>query len=161
MDITFLGNSSFRVKGKLASLVTGTNSLELTKIDTEDKKVINGPGEYEINGVSVIGIKSGKTTIYVIEIDGVRILHLGDLNHELEDKETKEIGNIDILFTPALEELRKQISASIVIPIYEKVEDAEEFLKKSGLRTEKLPKLSIKEGAINSEEEYAIILEKK
>jgi hypothetical protein len=161
MEITFLGNSSFRVKGKLASLVTGTNSLELTKIDSEDKKVINGPGEYEISGVSMIGIRSGKNTIYVIEMDGIRILHLGDLNHELEDKEVKEIGNIDILFTPALEELRKQISASIVIPIYEKIEEAEEFLKKSGLRTEKLPKLSIKEGAINSEEEYAIILEKK
>src|SRR5258708_20456347 len=49
------------------------------------RKVVDGPGEYEIGGVSIIGLDSfhdnkkgaekGKNTIYVIEMDGEKILH--------------------------------------------------------------------------------------
>lgn len=74
------------------------------------KRVVKGPGEYEIAGVSIIGIPSfhdnnsgaerGKNTIYVFEADGLRLAHLGDLGHTLSEKEVSEIGDIDILMIP-------------------------------------------------------------
>lgn len=216
MDITYLGHSSFKIKGKTASLVVDPFDekfigIKFPKTDADIllishhhhdhdkaenvisvKRIIDGPGEYEINGVSIIGIQTfhddkkgaerGKNTVYVIEIDGIRLLHLGDLGHRLTDDQVKEIGNIDILFLPVgglytidsklAIEVYKQIGAAIIIPMHFKPDGSEneilkglsgvdEFLKESGLRVEKLPKLSIKEGDIKSDEEYAVVLEKK
>src|SRR5258708_40356795 len=119
MEITFLGQSAFKIKGKTTSIITDPYEgsmlgMKFTKTDadivlvshhhddhdkvenvTNVKKVIDGPGEYEVAGVSVIGIQTyhddkkgaerGKNTIYVIEVEGLRLLHLGDLGHKLED----------------------------------------------------------------------------
>jgi L-ascorbate metabolism protein UlaG (beta-lactamase superfamily) len=46
------------------------------------------------------GAERGKNTIFIIEVDGVRIVHLGDLGHLLSDKEIKKIGPVDVLMIP-------------------------------------------------------------
>jgi L-ascorbate metabolism protein UlaG (beta-lactamase superfamily) len=216
MEITYLGQSSFKIKGKDTTVVidpydSAMLGLKFTKTEsdivtishhhkdhdavenvTDVKKIVDGPGEYEISGVSIIGIASfhddkkgaerGKNTIYVYELEGLRLLHLGDLGHKLTDDEVKEIGNIDIMFIPVggfytidskvAAEVVKQIGASIIIPMHfkpegvsneilDKLEPVDNFITETGLRVEKLPKLTIKKDAINSEEEYAVILEKK
>lgn len=216
MDITYLGHSSFKIKGKVTTVITDPYDSEMVglkfpKVDgdiitvshehpdhnkvevvTNVKKVITGPGEYEISGVSIIGVQSfhdnkkgeerGKNTLFVIEIDGVRLLHLGDLGHKLSDSDLKEIGNIDILFVPVggtftlgpkeAWEVVKQVGPSIIIPMHYKSEGmnlesfgglgvVEDFLKESNLRVEKLPKLSVKEGGFKEDEEYIVVLEKK
>jgi L-ascorbate metabolism protein UlaG (beta-lactamase superfamily) len=38
--------------------------------------------------------------IACIDIDGMRICHLGDLGHLLTDVQTEQIGKIDVLFIP-------------------------------------------------------------
>ncbi|HWA51705.1 MAG TPA: MBL fold metallo-hydrolase [Patescibacteria group bacterium] len=216
MDITFFGQASFKIKGKNASVVTDPFDgkmlgIKYPKVDADIvtvshhhgdhdkvenvenvKRVVDGPGEYEINGVSIIGLPTfhdavkgaerGKNTIYVIEIDGLRLLHLGDLGHTLPDETVKEIGPIDIMMIPVggsftidaekATQVQKQVGASIVVPMHyrldgltpelsEKLAPVEDFITASSLRTEKLPKLSVKFGDINNEEEYAVILEKK
>lgn len=217
MEITSLGHASFKIKTKTTTIVTDPYDgnmlgVKFPKTDANiitishhhpdhdkvenvspagDKiKIVDGPGEYEIGGVSIIGIQTfhddkkgaerGKNTIYVIEIDGVRLLHLGDLGHKLTDDQIKEIGNIDVLFIPVggtytidaktAVEVVKQIGASIIIPMHfdvpglalsQKLSSVDEFLTESALRVEKLPKLIVKEGDIKSDEEYAVILEKK
>ena len=164
MDITYLGHSSFKIKGKQASIVTDPYDSEMVgmkfpKVDadivtishhhadhdrgdgvSQVKKIIDGPGEYEISGVSIIGLTSfhdnkkgadrGKNTIYVIEMDNLRLLHLGDLGHVLSENQIKEIGDVDILFVPVggfytldpqvAVEVLKQIGPSIVIPMHYK-----------------------------------------
>lgn len=216
MDITYLGQASFKIKTKTGSLVTDPYDSKIlglkfpaTEADivtishnhadhnavenvANTKKVISGPGEYEINGISVIGIQTyhddkkgaerGKNTIYIIEAEGFRLLHLGDLGHKLEDHEIKEIGVIDVLFIPVGGyytidakqgvEVYKQVGASIIVPMHYAVAGlndeiaqnllpVDDFLKESGLRVENLPKLSLKEGDKLSDEEYAVVLEKK
>src|SRR3989304_462301 len=114
MDITYLGHSSFRLRGKQASLVTDPYHSQMvglkfprhvtadvvtvshnhedhnaTAAVEENPFVISGPGEYEVKGVNVLGIasfhddakgaKRGRNIIYRIEMDGVAIVHLGDL----------------------------------------------------------------------------------
>jgi L-ascorbate metabolism protein UlaG (beta-lactamase superfamily) len=47
------------------------------------------------------GMERGKNGIWVLEVDGLRIVHLGDLGqHELSEKQLKEIGEVDVLMIP-------------------------------------------------------------
>ncbi|PIR98881.1 MBL fold metallo-hydrolase [Candidatus Collierbacteria bacterium CG10_big_fil_rev_8_21_14_0_10_44_9] len=72
--------------------------------------VISQPGEYEVEGVSVFGYPSfhdavegkdrGINTVYVIQAEDMRILHLGDLGHALTEKMVGELENIDVVMIP-------------------------------------------------------------
>lgn len=215
MDITFLGHSSFRLKGKTATVVTDPFDPEIVGLkfpkvaadivtishQHEDhnqadlvkgvKRLVSGPGEYEIMGVSIIGIptfhdekkgaKRGKNTIYVYEMDGLRLVHLGDLGHKLHEKMLEKIGDIDILMVPVggeytigskeAVEVARAIEPKIVIPMhyqmpglnpatFAKLSSTEPFLAEIGLLVEKTDKLSVKKENIG-EESKAILLEKK
>jgi L-ascorbate metabolism protein UlaG (beta-lactamase superfamily) len=46
------------------------------------------------------GMTRGKNTIFLLEIDGWRICHLGDLGHELNAAQLKKIGDVDVLMIP-------------------------------------------------------------
>src|SRR5258708_6230091 len=71
---------------------------------------IAGPGEYDVKGTAIIGTQTfhddkkgeerGKNTVYTIQIDGLNVVHLGDLGHELSDEQVDEIGETDILLIP-------------------------------------------------------------
>jgi len=59
----------------------------------------------EISGTSVFhdesgGTERGENTIFKIKVDGMDIVHLGDLGHPLSDQDVKKIGSVDILFVP-------------------------------------------------------------
>lgn len=215
MDITFLGHSSFRLKGKTATVVTDPFDPEVVGLkfpkvaadivtvshQHEDhnqadlvkgvKRLVSGPGEYEIMGVSIIGIptfhdeekgaKRGKNTIYVYEMDGLRLVHLGDLGHKLHEKILEKIGDIDILMVPVggeytigpteAVEIARAIEPKIVIPMhyqmsglnpatFAKLSSTKPFLTEIGLLVEKTNKLSVKKENIG-EESKVILLEKK
>jgi len=214
MDITYLGHSSFKIKGKdttvindpfdpdMVGLKFGKQTADIVtishdhkdhnRVDLVDgvKMVINCPGEYETSGVSVIGIKTyhddkkgkerGKNTIYVIEIDGVRILHLGDLGHKLSDKQLDEIGDIDVLMIPVggiytinAEEatsIARNIEANIVIPMHYQTKGlnpktfnglttAEHFASDIGLAAEKVNKLTVKKELLDEENQKVVLFE--
>ena len=42
----------------------------------------------------------GPNTVFVIEVDGVRVCHLGDLGHALEPTHVAAIGRVDVLLSP-------------------------------------------------------------
>jgi len=150
--------------------------------------VITGPGEYEIKDISVRGIPSfhdekegkerGENTIYMIEAEGMRLCHLGDLGQsELTADQVSKIGNIDILFVPvggvytidakAATKIVSQIEPRIVIPMHYmlanlrfKLEKVDEFLKEMGVKNaEAQPKLAIKLRDFTSEETKVIVLQ--
>jgi len=72
--------------------------------------VVEGEGETTIHNVKIKGFntyhdeekgqKRGINTIYLIETDGIRILHLGDLGHPLTNEHKEKIGDVDILCIP-------------------------------------------------------------
>lgn len=213
MDITYLGHSSFKIKGKTATVVTDpfdesvvglkypTTEADIvtTSHDHDDhgkvskvsnyKKAFTGPGEYEVMGISFIGISSyhdnkkgderGKNTIFVIEVDGVRICHLGDLGHKLTEGQLKKIGDIDVLLIPVGGEytidsklavvVMQQIEASFIIPMhyqveglkastFKKLEPVENFLKASGMVVEKTNKLTVKKEMIVDDQPATIVV---
>ena len=76
-----------------------------------DYFLINGPGEYEIKGVKARGIasyhddekgaKRGLNTLYLIEFEEIRILHMGDFGQSaLNDKQFEAVGRVDIAMIP-------------------------------------------------------------
>ncbi len=86
----------------------GHSNLSVVKPEFE---VIRGPGEYELHDVFITGIRTyhdddsgrqhGYNTVYVIEIEGFTIAHLGDLGHMLTEAQREILTNIDILMVPA------------------------------------------------------------
>ncbi len=46
------------------------------------------------------GQQRGNNTIFCFEVDGMKVCHLGDLGHELSDKQVVELGKVDILLIP-------------------------------------------------------------
>lgn len=86
----------------------GHNNLKAIK---DDYALIDGPGEYEIHEIFVYGFRSyhddskgeqnGYNTIFVIEVEGMRIAHLGDLGHALTPELTQALENVDVLLVPA------------------------------------------------------------
>ena len=49
---------------------------------------------------NVGGLERGLNGIWVIEMDGLHIVHLGDLGHILSDEQVKQIGPVDVLMIP-------------------------------------------------------------
>ncbi len=214
MDITYLGHSSFRIKGKTTSLVTdpfdSSVGFKFPKVDadivtvshehgdhnstdqvTGARKIISGPGEYEIAGVSIVGFKTfhddkkgklrGKNTVYMIEIDGFRLVHMGDLGHKLSQRIVEKLGDVDVVMIPVgggytidhakAVSVVQDIEPSIVMPmhyqtkgldqkVFSKLTGFDEFVKDLGLSVEKLEKLSIKTGSVLIEQKVVILQRK-
>lgn len=49
---------------------------------------------------AVNGMTRGKNAIFIVEADGLKFCHLGDLGHELDPATIKLIGPIDVLMIP-------------------------------------------------------------
>lgn len=90
MEITIVSQESIRIKGKQTAFVVDpvvtkakvtADAVLLAKgssVDTSSvegsRLTIAGPGEYEIGGVKISGVKSGETTAYYLSLDGVSVL---------------------------------------------------------------------------------------
>lgn len=110
----------------------------------------------EIAGVSIKGLElfhddnrgqdRGRVTAFVIEVDGLKVGHLGDLGHLLSDEEARNLGGVDVLLAPVggyytigPEEAKKvaeQLGARVIIPMHYKtdaigfpIQPVDDFLK--------------------------------
>jgi len=74
------------------------NKLDWNPIDETFRDVhLRSVGVYHDN---VNGMLRGKNTVFILEVDGLHIVHLGDLGHLLSERAVKEIGPVDILMIP-------------------------------------------------------------
>jgi L-ascorbate metabolism protein UlaG (beta-lactamase superfamily) len=150
-----------------------------------EHRLVKGPGEYEISGVLILGVTTyhdsvkgqsrGKNTIYLMEIDGVNVLHLGDLGHALNDQQAEEIGNVDVLLLPvggvntinaamAAEVIRK-LEPKVVVPMHYRtekgssdLEPVENFLKEMGKTlVEPRPKLTLSRNSLPLTTEVVVL----
>jgi L-ascorbate metabolism protein UlaG (beta-lactamase superfamily) len=193
VDITWLGHSCFRIKGSQAVVITdpfppdlgyslGKPTADIVTVSHQhpshsyvqgvggEPRPIQGPGEYEISSVLILGVatfhdaeggrKRGKNTVYLMEVDGISICHLGDLGHVLSNEQVEEIGDVDVLMLPVggvstidasvAAEIIRQLEPHAVIPMHyktpeidRKLEPVEKFLKEMGMeQVEPRPKLS-------------------
>jgi L-ascorbate metabolism protein UlaG (beta-lactamase superfamily) len=76
---------------------------------TEDKKSWNKIAEKVKDvAISAVGVyhdeekgeKRGLNTVFLFEVDGLRVAHLGDLGHLLDKKQIADIGAVDVALVP-------------------------------------------------------------
>ena len=102
--------------------------------------IIDKTGTYTIGDIIIRGLpsfhdnvngkKRGENIIFVYNIDGYTICHLGDLGHELSSEDIDLIGPVDILLIPVggnftingktASVVAKSINSHIVIPMHYK-----------------------------------------
>ncbi|PRR80857.1 metal-dependent hydrolase [Clostridium liquoris] len=156
------------------------------EISSKDAKVIDKVGNFYICDIAIQGIpsyhdevkgaKRGENTIYLFQVDGYKLCHLGDLGYVPSIEELKDIGNVDILFIPvgghytidgkeALQ-ITKLIKNHIIIPMHYKtpsltfpLDGLENFLKHMK-NAHKINSNSITiSGDLNDLENHVVILD--
>ena len=148
-------------------------------------KQVRGPGEYEIGNVFITGLPTyhdnekgsarGKNTIYLMEMEGLTLCHLGDLGHPLTASLIEELGNCHILFLPVGEvstisldiadEIVKQLTPRIVVPMHYKTKQVtkelggvDKFLGKMGARNvEPKEKLSVTRSSLPDDLQIVVL----
>jgi L-ascorbate metabolism protein UlaG (beta-lactamase superfamily) len=117
-----------------------------------------GPGEYEIGGVFLTGVPTGKSDkngngrnmVFVFDYDGVNVAHLGNLKAVPSRKQVEAFGSVDVLLVPVggggglsaakAAEVVNLIEPGIVIPMHYSTPESKielkslnAFLKQMGL----------------------------
>lgn len=161
MDITYK-DGEFKVKGKTGVLYSRNNGVVIESPDGSTKKELSGAGEYEVSGISVIGIKTETGTVFVYEVDGLRICNLGQNDKKLSDNKVSQVGDIDVLLLPNSTEsieMLQQIESYYIIPFgFNTDEELDKFLKESSLPVEKMNKFSLKKEDIIEDSTAQIVV---
>jgi L-ascorbate metabolism protein UlaG (beta-lactamase superfamily) len=193
LDIGWLGHACFSIKGSRATVITdpyspdtgyslGKPSADIVTVSHQhsghsyvqgvggEPYLVNGPGEYEVSGVLIIGVatfhdgengqKMGKNTVYVMDVDEISVCHLGDLGHTLTPAQLEEIDTIDVLLLPVggvstinattAAQVVRQLEPRVVVPMHyqtpasgRELEPVAKFLKEIGVaETTPQPKLT-------------------
>lgn len=148
---------------------------------------IAGPGEYEVRGVHFYGFavphddKDGKmlgfSSAFLIEVEDMKLLHLGDLGAKnLTNEQIEELGDVDILLVPVggtytldaedAEKLVRQIEPKVVVPMHYavpklklKLDGVEKFLREMGAgKKEPLPKYVVKKKDLAQDGTEVVVL---
>lgn len=209
MEITWYGLSCFRIteRGKIsivtdpydpaiglpkrnlkADVVTishdvpGHNFVKAVKVG---RRVIDGPGEFEIGGVFITGVRrvsekeknngAVQRTLYVFNFDGLTIAHLGNMATVPSQAQVEELGTVNIALVPVggggalnpsmAAEVISLIEPSIVVPMhYKTADDGPElspvagFLKEMGISDQDtLPSLSVTKSSLTEETQVVVL----
>lgn len=147
-------------------------------------KALLGPGEYEVAGVYIRGYRtplskkagpSGRNTVFVIEMEGLAIAHLGDLASVPASHLVEEIGGVHILLVPVggmctlspreAVETARLLGARAIIPMHYalpgvavSLHPLEPFLKEAGVGTPTpQPRLAVSRSSLPSEPQVVVL----
>ena len=210
MEITWYGHSCFRLTQRgLASVVTdpfdhqvigylplklkadivttshdapGHNNLAAVR---GNPRAIQGPGEFEIGGVFITGVRTGEgrnkngniepNTLYVFDYDGVAVAHLGDLQRTPTQTEIEALGTVDVALVPvgggkglnaaSAAEVVSLLEPGIVVPMHYSTPDCKvkldplsKFLKEMGLgEVDPVPSLSVRPTTLPDETNVVVL----
>ncbi len=192
MDITWYGHSCFRLMERgYATVVTdpfdGSLGYEVPKLKADIvtvshaapghsylagvkgyKHVVDGPGEYEIGSVFIIGVATydqaaanpRRNVVYVLDYNNLTVAHLGDLDHVPNQSMIDALGAIDIALVPVgggsglsssqAAEVVSLLEPSIVIPMHYRTDAL------SGLELDPVDRF-LKEMGVNSIQQEAML----
>jgi L-ascorbate metabolism protein UlaG (beta-lactamase superfamily) len=163
VDITWLGHACFRLRSRDVTLVTDpydATSLGYPPLSTSAQvvtlshdhphhaylaavdgqpRVLRGPGEYEIGGAMIWGVRTGRrgdvdgqsvarNTSYVVQMEDLTICHLGDLGFPLTNEQLTHIKDCHVLLVPVgghctigateAAEVIAQIDPRVIVPMH-------------------------------------------
>lgn len=114
------------------------NNDTLNKFSFPNCKIINSDCNFSNDYINISGFKTyrdnfsgfkrGENIIYLIEVDNLKICHLGSLGHILDESLIKKLYNLDFLFIPiggnfyldgiTASKLANKLQPKFIIPIY-------------------------------------------
>jgi L-ascorbate metabolism protein UlaG (beta-lactamase superfamily) len=208
MDITWYGHSCFRIaeRGR-ASVVTDpfdeSLGYEIPKLKADivtishlapghsnlqavkgSGHIVEGPGEYEIGGVFVIGVATfdarqadpRRNVVYVLDYDSLTVAHLGDLDHVPNQSMIDALGPIDIALIPVgggsglsssqAAEVISLLEPSIVVPMHYRTEalrgleldPVDRFLREMGINAiQEEPLLRVAAGSLPEQTQVVLL----
>jgi L-ascorbate metabolism protein UlaG (beta-lactamase superfamily) len=151
--------SGYAIGKPTADIITISHPHEnhkFIKAVASSPTVLDSPGEYEIHGAFVTGIPTyhdgekggerGPNIVWVIEMEEIKIVHLGDLGHTPSAEQVEDMVGADVLLVPVggettidgakAAEIVSMLEAKVVVPMHYKTEiykgtldTAERFLK--------------------------------
>ncbi|MEO0081877.1 MAG: MBL fold metallo-hydrolase [candidate division WOR-3 bacterium] len=100
--------------------------------------VLRGAGEHQVKSITITGLdtahddaagaKRGRNTVFLYCIDGLKIVHLGDLGEPLPAAVSSAIGQVDVLLVPVggyftidatqAHKTAEALGARIIIPMH-------------------------------------------
>jgi L-ascorbate metabolism protein UlaG (beta-lactamase superfamily) len=212
MDINWYGHSCFRLRGRDVSVVTdpygpsaGFGALKASatvvtvshdhpnhnyaKAVPDARKVVTGPGEYEIGGLMITGVATAplqladgsrlKNTAYVIQVDEVTVCHLGAISTVLTSDEIDQLKDTDVLLLPVgghgtittaqASQIVSQLEPGMIIPMrYSsdsneiELDAAEAFCKEMGLESPTpQPRISVTKSGLPDEPTVTLLEPRK
>jgi L-ascorbate metabolism protein UlaG (beta-lactamase superfamily) len=109
-DHEHVGYSPLKLKADIVTVSHDSPSHSYLKAVKGDPYVINGPGEYEIGGVFITGLRTNHrkkkdltmpaNTLYLIDYNGINIVHLGDMVQVPTQTEVETLGPVHIALVP-------------------------------------------------------------
>ncbi len=182
-----VGYEPLKLKADIVTLsndMPGHNYLPAVK---GDNYIIKNAGEYEIGGVFITGVQTNghdrrivdepRNTLYVIDYNGLTVVHLGNLNRVPSQTEVEALGPVDIALVPVgggsslnaakAAEVISLLEPKIVIPMHYatpvstiKLEPLNKFLKEMGLaEVEVLPSIKFASPSALPEETKVVVLD--
>ncbi len=196
IEITWLGRTCFRLKGREGVVITDPyppDGVSLGKLTADvvtlsrrddpayshreavsgDPFFLDAPGEYEVRGILVTGLATRgpnetRNIVFIVELEGLRIAHLGLITPDSARK-LDELKGVDILLLPVggggslnaamASDVMTTIDPNLVIPMhYRTEEDAIEsldpldrFLKETGSKPEPEARITVSKAQLPSE----------
>lgn len=150
----------------------------------EDAFVLDGPGEYEVRNVLLTGVRTyrddakgaerGRQTAFVVELDGMHTVHLGEVGHLLSEEKIGDIGSVEIACVPIggtlsptrTAELVAQLDPRVVVVMPLREDDADcreavgKFFHEMGGEPMPQPKLAVTISSLPTET-TAVLLESR
>lgn len=153
---------------------------------TKETQIIRDKINATIKGIKIKTIDSfhdlvggrerGYNSIFLFDVDGIKIAHFGDLGHALDDAKMKELGQIDVALIPVggtftvdakgASDIIKKIKPKIVIPMHFKtpkvrldIDEVDTFLEdKENVERLRVSEIEIKPNMLSSKETLIIVL---
>jgi L-ascorbate metabolism protein UlaG (beta-lactamase superfamily) len=148
-------------------------------------KFFDGPGEYEVKGVFITGIVTyhdarngsvrGRNTIFLFDLDGLTVCHLGDLGHVPTQEQVEALSDVDVLLIPVggvhtidaskATEVISLIEPRLVVPMHyrtplekAKLDTVDKFFKEMGLAPmSSVPELKVVKSALPEETQVVLL----
>ena len=126
--------------------------------------VFSTPGEYEARNISIVGFETPEGTVFFIDWEGLRLLHLGDVTKVASlEAMLEELDTIDILMISSagpnseIKKIMEDIDPRIVIPT-QGAAGKKISLDAFGGKPEKMYRLTIKKKGLPTEGRMLAVL---
>ncbi|MGI6318957.1 MAG: MBL fold metallo-hydrolase [Dethiobacteria bacterium] len=148
MDPYAAGTGRYGALSQEADVVTAShehsdhNYVQAAQGDPQVLRGLTADGwqvvDYSINGVTFASVNTfhdnsggndrGRNAAFIVEMDGLRLVHLGDLGHLLNEEQVNGLSPVDILLIPTgghytigpaeADQVIEQLSPRVVIPMH-------------------------------------------